>query len=126
MAKQKFKILVVDDDPFVRDMLAFILESNDYLIDTAVNGIEALQKYSADPNIGLIVSDMNMPEMNGLELIKELRNNKADVPIIILTGNDEVSVAIEAMNCGANDSLVKDENIQDTILMSVENYRYAK
>lgn len=119
MAKQKFKILVVDDDPFVRDMLAFILESNDYLIDTAVNGIEALQKYSADPNIGLIVSDMNMPEMNGLELIKELRNNKADVPIIILTGNDEVSVAIEAMNCGANDSLVKDENIQDTILISV-------
>jgi len=113
------KILVVDDDPFVIDMLAVILESSDYSIDTAVNGIEALQKYSADSDIGLIVSDMNMPEMNGLELIKELRNNNADVPIIILTGNDEVAVAIEAMNCGANDYLVKDENIQDTILLSV-------
>lgn len=121
MAKQKLKILVVDDDPFIRDMLAVILESNDYSTDTAVNGIEALQKYSADSDIGLIVSDMNMPEMNGLELINALRNNnKTDVPVIVLTGNDEVSVAIEAINCGANDCLVKDENIQDTILISVE------
>jgi len=58
------KILVVDDDPFVIDMLAVILESSDYSIDTAVNGIEALQKYSADSDIGLIVSDCRRPEIS--------------------------------------------------------------
>ena len=57
---------------------------------------------------------MNMPEMDGLELIKKLRQGGSDVPIIILTGNNEISVAIDAINSGANDYLLKDENIQDT------------
>jgi sigma-B regulation protein RsbU (phosphoserine phosphatase) len=120
MVEKQTKVLVADDDPFVRDMLAMILETGDYLVETAQNGADALLKYMADPEIGLIISDMNMPEMNGLELITKLREAKTDTPIIILTGNSEISVAINAINSGANDYLLKDENIQDTVLLSVE------
>jgi len=116
---QPKKILIVDDDSFVRDMLSMILDSNGYSVETAEDGKDALEKYSAMPDINLIVSDMNMPEMTGLELIREIRKHDEGVPIIILTGNNEISVAIEAIHSGANDYLIKDENIQDTIILSV-------
>ena len=120
MDKQNTKVLIVDDDPFIRDMLAAILESSGYSVDTAENGAEALKKYNPDAGISLIISDMNMPEMDGLELIKKIRGSGSDVPIIILTGNNEISVAIDAMNSGASDYLLKDENIQDTIILSAK------
>ncbi len=121
MAKDRMKFLVVDDDSFVRDMLAAILESCDYDVVTAQNGSDAFDKTVADSEIDLVISDMNMPVMNGLELIKALRIAKPDIPIIILTANNEISVAIEAMKIGANDYLLKDENIQETVLISVKN-----
>jgi sigma-B regulation protein RsbU (phosphoserine phosphatase) len=120
MDSRKIKTLIVDDDSFVRDMLGMILQSSDYEVVTAENGADALEKFKADAGIDLIISDMNMPGMNGLELIKAIRDGGSDVPIIILTGNNEISIAIEAIRSGANDYLLKDENIQDTIILSVE------
>jgi DNA-binding NtrC family response regulator len=119
MESQKVHILVVDDDPFVREMLSMILESGDYTVETAESGEDALEKYSNHPGLDLIISDMNMPGKSGLQLIKDLRKLQTNVPIIILTGNNEISVAVEAMNNGASDCLPKDENIQDAILLSV-------
>lgn len=127
MKKDFLKILVADDDAFVRDMLCAILESVDYTVETASNGSEALKKYLSDKSFDLIISDMNMPEMSGLDIIKEIRRDGNIVPIIILTGNSEIAIAIDALKSGANDYLLKDENIQDTILIAVdkvmENYR---
>lgn len=120
MDQEKVKVLVVDDDTFVSEMLATILKDGDYDVATAHDGAEALGKFNSDPDIGLVISDMNMPGMSGLELIHEIRGENSDIPIIILTGNNEISVAIEAINSGANDYLLKDENIQDTIILSVE------
>lgn len=119
MDKLKLKILVVDDDPFVREMLSDILESADYKVEKAENGADALERYRTVSDIGLIISDMNMPGMNGIELIRELRTLGTKIPIIILTANNEVNIAVEAINAGANDYQFKDENIQDTILISV-------
>lgn len=119
MVPEITKILIVDDDPFVRIMLGEILESGNYIVETAQNGQDALQKYSTLDDIDLIISDMNMAVMDGLEFIKELRRFDNDVPIVILTVNDEISVALEAIRSGATDYLIKDENIQDTILVSV-------
>ena len=116
------KILVVDDDAFVRDMLGFILESSGYDVETAENGVEALLKYRQGSEVSLIISDMDMPEMDGLTLIREVRKLGADpeTPIIILTGNSEIKIAVEAINNGASKYLLKDENIQDTVLICVE------
>lgn len=120
MASQKIKALIVDDDPFVRDMLDMILQSGSYEVVTAEDGTDAVEKFKAESGIDIIISDMNMPGMNGLELIKAIRDGGSDVPIIILTGNNEISTAIEAIRSCADDYLIKDENIQDTIILSVE------
>lgn len=113
-------ILVADDDPLVRDMIAIILQDEGYHVDTAEHGAEALKKFSSGEAPGLIVSDMNMPEMDGLALITAVRETGSDVPIIILTGNSEVTTAIQALKTGASDYILKDENIQDTIGIAVE------
>ena len=119
METTKNTLLVVDDDSFVSEMLAEILEGDGYKVETAEHGREALHKLVEFPEICLVISDMNMPEMNGLELIEAVRSKGSDVPIIILTGNSEISVAISALNKGASDYLMKDENIHETVGISV-------
>lgn len=114
------KILIVDDDPFVLDMLTMILESSEYAIITAQNGQEALDKAIADPAIDLIVSDVNMPEMDGIRLIKEIRKQGLDVPIIMVTGVSDISVAVDALSSGAIDYVLKDEGIEETIVITVK------
>ncbi len=130
MGPEKTTILVVDDDSFVREMLCMILETSGYAVATAENGAAAFHQCVGGQRTDLIVSDMNMPQMNGLELIRKLRENNIDTPLIILTGNNEISVAVEALNSGATDYLLKDENIQDTVILSVEKslekYRLKK
>ncbi|NTV15181.1 MAG: SpoIIE family protein phosphatase [Desulfobulbaceae bacterium] len=113
------KILVVDDDALIRDIIGMVLEEHGYAISKAGNGAEALREHRGAP-VDLIVSDMNMPEVDGLALIKGLRGAGDTVPVIILTGNSEIATAIAALNSGASDYLLKDENIQDTIAISVE------
>ena len=120
MGSKKQRILLVDDDIFISKMVQIHLESDGYLVTTAVNGKDALEKYFRDPSISLIVSDMKMPEMNAMEFIKELRKKDGDVPIIILTVVNDVSIALEAIRFGANDYLFKDENIKDALLLSVK------
>ena len=116
----KIKILVVDDDYLTRELLSELLLSTDeYDVDSAENGLEAYSRLQTDAGIDLVISDMNMPVMDGLSLIKKIRRSGMDVPIIVMSGNNEISVAIEAINSGANDYLVKDENIQDTISLAV-------
>lgn len=112
------KILVVDDSLIVRVTLSKILKANKFSVEVAEDGNEALKKCNEIPNIWLIISDMNMPGLTGLELIKKL-NQKFEIPIIILTGNSEISLVIEAINNGASDYLLKDGNIKDTVLLSV-------
>ena len=120
MSLNDIRALVADDDPFVSEMLAEILQSEGCAVQTAGDGCEAYNKFLADPDIDIIISDMNMPRMNGLQLIRKLRDENVDVPIVILTGDNEISSAIEAIKKGANDYILKDENIQDTIIPSVE------
>ena len=114
------RILVVDDDAFVREILEFVLQAADYLVETAESGAEALEKCLSGQGIDLIVSDLNMPGMSGLELTRELRKNNVDVPIIVLTGESEISAAEKVLASGANGCLVKDEDIQETILVALE------
>ncbi|MDD2914370.1 MAG: response regulator [Gallionella sp.] len=115
------KILVVDDDFLIREFLSDILSaSGKFEVVSAENGQVALELYRKNTDIGLILSDMNMPVMDGLSMLKELRRDGAEVPVVVITGNNEISIAIEALNSGANDYLVKDENIQDTVGLAVD------
>ncbi len=115
MSEGKCRILVVDDDPFVAEMLAVILDADGYEVETAENGEDALTKFAAAPDTGLVISDMNMPGMTGLELIGRIRASRPGIPAILLTGSDDVALGQEV-----DEYLLKDEDLQDTISLSVE------
>lgn len=113
------KILLVDDDPFVGEMIAMVLRSQDYEVETAENGAEALDKFNARGDIGLVISDMNMPGMDGLELFRLLRQTGTKVPFILLTGDDASGRLADS---GVDLYLLKDENIQETVVDAVEKF----
>lgn len=115
------KILVVDDDFLIREFLSdILLASEKYEVISAENGQAALELYRQNADVGLILSDINMPVMDGLSLIRELRRDGSEVPVVVITGNHEIAIAIEALHSGANDYLVKDENIHDTVVIAVD------
>lgn len=114
------RLLVVEDDPFIQDMLVSILESAGYQTERAANGQEALDRVLAGDDIQLIVSDVNMPVMDGLRLIREIRDRGLEVPIIMVTGVTSISVAVDALSSGAIDYVLKDEGIENTIVITVK------
>ncbi|MCP3942361.1 MAG: diguanylate cyclase [Desulfobacteraceae bacterium] len=120
METDGLKVLVVDDDPLVREIIYEILSARGYLVETAINGIDALDHLGSNKSLNLILTDMDMPEMNGLELLEQIKTIKIDIPIIILTANEEISIAIKALKNGADDYIIKDENIGDTLLISID------
>ncbi|MBI9092827.1 MAG: diguanylate cyclase [Desulfobacterium sp.] len=121
MSTPNLTILLAEDDPFTRAMLEQILSDQGYRIKMAENGQEALKTFYASNDIDLIITDMNMPEMNGLELIRRLRDEGNNLPIIVLTSNLEIKTAVSAIYSGANAYLLKDENIEDTFVHAIEH-----
>ncbi len=79
-------ILVVDDDPYIRNMLQQLLEANDFQVQTAINGIDAIDKYREN-RADLIIMDIVMPEKDGIETIMELKNDYPGVKIIAMSGS---------------------------------------
>lgn len=110
------KILIVDDDPFVRDMTELILQSAGYEAETAGSGPEALGKFGKGSGFQVVISDMNMPEMDGLALIRELRKISPETAAILMTGDEDAGLAAS----GADACVVKDGDLQDKIASVVE------
>jgi two-component system KDP operon response regulator KdpE len=99
------RILVVDDERQITRMLRASLQSSGYTVDIAKNGLEAFQKFEAEPP-DLIITDLSMPEMNGLELTQAVRR-VAETPIIVLSVRDGDSMKVTALDEGADDYLTK-------------------
>ena len=87
--KHTINILIVEDDETTRDMLRKSLETNDFKVRAAINGIEALEKVK-ESKPGLIILDLMMPEMDGFEFSEKLRENKEwlDIPVVVITAKD--------------------------------------
>jgi DNA-binding NtrC family response regulator len=102
----QFRILVVDDEAVIREGLRRILDSNRFVVETCVSGrsaIEALHERDFD----LIVTDLKMPGMSGIEVLKAVRTLQPDTPVIMITGYATIETAVEAMKNGALDYLAK-------------------
>ena len=108
------KILIIDDEENFRHMLSVILKKEGYDVETASNGEEGLQKIALSP-FDQILCDIRMPQMDGLEFLKEVKKIGADATIIMMSAYGTVDIAIEAMKLGAYDYISKpfkpDENI---------------
>jgi putative nucleotidyltransferase with HDIG domain len=99
-------ILVVDDEEAIREVVTTLLESQGYRCTPASNGRVALQ-YLNGNSPDLVLSDMVMPEMDGLKLLEWVRSHDQDVPVIMVTAMHDLSTALEAMRRGAYDYILK-------------------
>ena len=113
------KILVVDDEPLVRDLLASYLTNSGYLCETAGTGREALQKLR-QAAVSLVIADIRMPELNGLQLLESMIEEYPDTAAIMITAVADVNTAVGTMKQGAYDYITKPFNL-DNVASSVEN-----
>lgn len=100
------RVFIIDDDAAVRDSLAFLLSTSGFAVtafETAEHFLEALPRLG----FGCVVTDIRMPEIDGIELLKRLKATAADLPVIVMTGHGDVPLAVEAMKLGALDFMEK-------------------
>lgn len=107
------RILVVDDERQITTILRTSLQNSGYSVETAKNGLEAFEKFEADPP-DLILTDLSMPEMNGLELTQAVRR-VASTPIIVLSVRDSDNMKVTALDEGADDYLTKPFSMQELL-----------
>lgn len=104
------KILIVDDSEMVRNFHCYILKSQGFQVMTAVDGADALEKiYGGDQHFDMIITDINMPNMDGYSLIERLREDEqfASVPVIIVSTEDEAQDKTRGFEAGADVYIVK-------------------
>ena len=110
---------VIDDDAAMRESLAFLLKSAEVKVATYESASEFLARLP-QINAGCVVTDVRMPGMSGIELLKHLRDLKNMVPVIVITGHGDVPLAVEAMKFGASDFLEKPFD-DDLLLAAVQS-----
>ena len=106
MMADKAKVYVIDDDEAMRDSLNFLLDSSGFevtLFENAQSFLDAFPKLS----FGCVVSDVRMPGIDGIELLKRMKAEHSSFPIVVMTGHGDVPLAVEAMKLGAIDFLEK-------------------
>ncbi len=114
----KPRILIVDDEPDTLVLMDELFTGKGYLTDMAENGIDALQKIKVnEPDI--VLSDIKMPEMDGMQLLEVLRKEYPNLPVIMVSAHGTIETAVEAMKMGAKDYILKPLRL-DEILSKVE------
>ncbi len=106
LASARPRILVVDDEGSIRDLLARTLALAEYDVDTAADGRAALDRLRQE-SYDLLIADLKMPGIDGLSVIREAKRYNASLPVIIITGYSTESAAIEAVNLGVSGYLTK-------------------
>ncbi|PKL83891.1 MAG: Fis family transcriptional regulator [Ignavibacteriae bacterium HGW-Ignavibacteriae-3] len=109
------KILIVDDEKPIRDSLKMVLADEGFITDTAGDGEEALLKIE-DNSYDVVISDIKMPKMDGMQLLESSSKISPETFFIIMTAFASVKTAIEALRCGAYDYLIKPVEFEDVII----------
>jgi len=115
MAGEQVRILVVDDEEPVRNLLRRILGEAGYNVDTAATGQEALDKVS-QLNAGVVLLDIKMPGMSGMEVLQQITTTWPETCVVMATAAGDAQTAVEAMKAGAYDYITKPFNRDDVVL----------
>ncbi|MFO7495140.1 MAG: response regulator, partial [Desulfobacterales bacterium] len=100
------RILLIDDEPDILRVLGISLRADGYQVRTALSGEEALTIFARETP-ELVITDIKMPGMNGIEVLREVKNICAETEVIIITGHGDIDSAIEALQYGASDFINK-------------------
>jgi len=109
---KKRNVLIVDDDQDVLSMLERLLQKLEYNPFVAYNGEEALRIIDTN-KVDVVVSDLVMPEMDGMELLKRVKSRRSDIPFVMITGHPTIETAVEAIKKGAYDYLTKPFQVEE-------------
>ena len=101
------KVLVVDDEPAVRDSLRRALQLEGYEVELAGDGLEALERLASTDGVDALLLDVSMPRLDGLETCRRLRRDGNALPVLMLTARDAVSDRVAGLDAGADDYVVK-------------------
>jgi CheY-like chemotaxis protein len=120
------KILVVDDDSMAGEMTGAVIEGMGHDVVLAEDGIEAADKLNANPDIEMVISDMNMPMVSGIDLFRELREQGNTLPFILLTGDEPAGLQVQEPRLDG--CLLKDFTLEESLpqLISDVLTRYGK
>jgi len=110
-------ILVVDDEEGIRESISDILEDEGYEVFTSGSGEEAL-KFMKEQNFDLVLLDIWLPGIDGIQTLKEIKNQKPDIPVIMISGHGNIEVAVKATKMGAYDFLEKPLTLERVLLSS--------
>lgn len=112
-------ILIIDDERAIRNVLKDILTNEGYTITEAIDGEDGLQKFMAT-NFDLVISDIKMPKIDGIEFLQKATAHQADVPIIMLSGHGNIETAVESVKLGAYDYISKPPDL-NRLLITIRN-----
>jgi len=115
---QSPRILVVDDEEHIRKILTIMLAKQGYHTETAADGLEALERLEQAP-FDLVITDLRMPRLDGLDLLRRIKEHDSDLTVIIVTAFSSVETAVEAMRHGAYDYVSKPFR-EDVLLLTLE------
>jgi len=124
----RFKILVIDDEPILRDSLEVALKTSGYEVLTARTGEEGLERFQKE-NPDLVLLDHWLPGINGDEVLRRIKEEDPEIPIIIMTAQGSIEMAVNLMKMGAFDFLVKPfelDQVEDLIKKGLERVRLKK
>jgi two-component system chemotaxis response regulator CheY len=100
-------ILVVDDSPVVRQQVSMALRAAGFVVFEAVDGQDGAEKIAATPSVSIVICDLNMPRMNGIELLEKVLPERPDLPVIMLTTEGDPELVNRARRAGAKGWIIK-------------------
>ena len=122
MNEKPFKIFVVEDDEWYNRLLVHNLSLNpDYEIESFTNGKDCLSNLSKNPDV--ITLDYQLPDMQGLEVLKKIKAENEEIQVILISEQDEIDVVVELLKYGAYDYIVKSKDIRERLLNTIQNIR---
>ncbi len=120
-----FSVLVCEDDKNIRKLMTEYLLQDSYTVFESSNGEEALEVFSEN-HIDLLITDIMMPEMDGFELVREIRKTGAEIPVLIITAKASMEDKKTGFGCGADDYMVKPIDMEEMLLRVSALLRRAK
>lgn len=107
-----FRVLVADDERFMAEMLQEIFEEEGMLVEAALDGKQALEKFHSS-SFDLVLLDLRMPEVSGMDVLREIKQTDPDIPVVVITAYGSVDSAVEALKVGAYDFVTKPFKIEE-------------
>jgi two-component system response regulator AtoC len=119
---EQFRIFIVEDDPWYGEILGYHLSLNpDHEIHRYTTGKDCLLNLSKKP--GLISIDYSLPDMNGVELLKKIKEHNQNIPVIVISGQEDITTAVDLLKQGASDYFIKDDNTKELLWNAVNRIK---